>query len=120
MRCPKILKYYILGLSQVVTYMTMKFDSKYLTMVVVIAAGLVFMSIIAAPVSASTGTGPSNALQDRGQQGVSDTGLCLADKQIHDQFGFGSPQDLAFHAGLAKAGVTIPEFIAQCPHLQPP
>ena len=76
------------------------------------------MSTIAAPVSASTGKG--NALEDRGQQGVTDTGLCLADKQIHDQFGFLSPQDLAFHQGLTQGGIPVAAFLANCPHLQPP
>jgi hypothetical protein len=95
----------------------MKLGSRHLTMIVAIAAGLVFMSTIAAPVSASIGSG--NALEDRGQQGVTDTGLCLADKQIHDKFGFLSPQDRAFHAGLTKGGFPVSAFLTNCPHLQP-
>lgn len=95
----------------------MELDSRHLMMIVAIAAGLVFSSgTIAAPVSASVGK--SNALEDRGQQGVTDTGLCLADKQIHDKFGFGSPQDLAFHQGLTQGGIPVAAFLANCPHLQ--
>lgn len=96
--------------------MTMKLDSRHLTMAVAIAAGLVLISSIAAPVSASTGE--DNALKDRAQQGVTDTGLCLADLKIHEQFGFGSPQDDAFHNGLTEGGIPVASFLARCPHLQ--
>jgi hypothetical protein len=95
----------------------MKFGSRHLTTVVAVAVGLVLISSIAAPVSASTGKG--NALEDRGQRGVTDTGLCLADLKIHEQFGFLSPQDRAFHNGLTQGGIPVASFLANCPHLAP-
>jgi hypothetical protein len=93
-------------------------DSKryFAIIAIAITAGLVLMSTIAAPVAASNGK--DNALEDRGEEGETDTGLCEADQQVHENTGgFGSDQDKAFHEGTTKGGFPVSDFVENCPHL---
>jgi hypothetical protein len=84
---------------------------------IAIALGLLAMTNIGVPVVASDGR--ENALEDRGEEGETDTGLCQADENVHEntpEGGFGK-QDRAFHGGLDKGGFPVSEFFENCPHL---
>ena len=88
---------------------------------IAIAIGLMAMTNIGVPVVASDGR--QNALEDRGEQGETDTGLCEADQQVHENTGdFGSDQDNAFHRGTTQGGFPVGggeegSFTGECPHL---
>ena len=91
---------------------------------ITIAIGLMAMTNIGVPVLASDGR--ENALEDRGEEGETDTGLCEADQQVHDNTGgFSSDQDDAFHEGTTQGGFPVGSedereegtFLGECPHL---
>jgi hypothetical protein len=88
---------------------------------IAIAIGLMAMTNIGVPVVASDGK--ENALEDRGEEGETDTGLCEADQKVHENTGgFGSKQDDAFHEGTTRGGFPVGDgeegsFTGECPHL---
>jgi hypothetical protein len=94
-----------------------------ISVAVIIAASILSIGLASTTNAYATSEGRENALEDRGEEGVTDTGLCEADQQVHDNTGgFQSDQDNAFHKGTTQGGFPVGNgeegsFTGECPHL---